>query len=209
MRKIFVFSIIFIFIVSICTDARTQIYPQMRFDFEQGKQGWEIPWWAWGRLEHVGKKLEVSSKISSDDNKALQLMCDFPSHYSSAAMVEYERKINLEGFKEISADIFLPYGAVADRFKAKIILVTESRCWIESRQVTRLMCGKWNRVSARLDVSNLNEKAYWKSVGRRKNLLRDIDKVVRIILRIECYARSLRKGTSYKGPVYIDNIIIK
>jgi len=207
MKKLLVFLIIFVSMLSICIDARTQIYPYMHFDFEQGKEGWEIPWWAWSQQEHVGKKLQVD--ISPSDNKALQLTCEFPSHYSSAAMIAYEREVNLKGFSEISADIFLPYGAIADRFKVRIILVTESRCWIESRRITRLMCGKWNRVSVKLDVNKLNERAHWKSSKRKNNLLRDIDKVVRIIIRIECYARSLRKGTSYSGPIYIDNIIIK
>jgi len=179
---------------------------KMKFDFEREMMhGWKIPEWAYEQGDHVATDLVISDKEASSGTHSLELMCDFPGDYWTAALIGYEHDMDLTGYSTVSADIYLPRKARGDLYNARIILTVGDE-WIimERRDPTPLDRGKWNTVTA-----NIATNEGWRSIPREYNLLDYIQKVKKVSIRIEYNASEWQAGPSYEGPVYIDNIVIE
>jgi len=161
------------------------------FDFEHDTQGWKIPEWTKGREDYVGRYILLGHQRSSKNDLLLKLMCKFPRGSWAAALVEYEPKRAMKGKNNISVDVFLPKRARGSEFKARII-VTFDKSWrtLESDAVI-LKRGKWNEVILPL---NMRDR---------------VNNISKVAVRVEREATAWDKKRRYKGPIYIDNILIK
>ena len=203
MKKII---IIFTIFFSFCNVSYGQ--SNIIFDFEKGNKGWLVPDWAIMQEDHVGKDLSISLDSNNETNNVLKLECDFPGDVWSAAVVEYEKEMDLTGYKSLSVDIFLPKEAVGDLYQARIIIVAGPWWWIQMRKSVHLINGKWNHIEANLNVG-ATELMYWKGRNRSECLQANISDVKKIIIRIEYNANPSQASKPYKGPIFIDNIVIK
>ena len=179
------------------------------FDFEDDTKGWDIPDWAYNHRDYKSKEVHISDKKALEGEKSLEVVCDFPGNVWAAVLIERERDMDLSKYETISADIFLPRKAPRGFYKARFIL-TVGVGWhfIEMRHPVDLIPGKWNNVTVKLEKEEVLESA-WKGRGE-KRLFKHIDKIKKIALRIEYDAAPPhRVGSRYKGPIYIDNIIIE
>jgi hypothetical protein len=181
----------------------------INYNFEEGNDGWVIPDWAYYQSDHKAEVVEVSIKEASSGKGSLALMCDFPGDVWAAALVEHAEDLNLSKYSTISADIYLPKGAPKGIIQARFIL-TVGIGWhfTEMRQAVLLVPGRWTKLEAKLE-SEEAEASDWK--GRKeKRLFHHINNVRKIAIRIEYDASPPYKtGHRYKGPVYIDNVVIK
>lgn len=181
----------------------------IKFDFEEAMGKWKIPDWAYYQDDHRAIEVLQSDKKSSKGAGSLEIICDFPGDRWAAALVELEQDMDLSGYNTISADVFLPKNAPSGFLQARLIL-TVGIGWhfIEQRKAFPLTPGKWTTISAKLDNEE-NETSDWK--GRKeKRLFNHINAIKKIAVRIEYDAAPPhRTGPRYKGPVYVDNIVIK
>ncbi|MFC1643797.1 hypothetical protein ACFL5C_00520 [Candidatus Omnitrophota bacterium] len=180
--------------------------PLNSFDFEHDTQGWMIPEWTIGREDYVGQYLLLGNEKSLKNNLSLKLVCKFPRGSWAAALVEYEPRRLIKGGSDISVDVFLPKKARGSEFKARII-ITFDKSWriLEGGAVT-LKPGKWNKVSLRLNPCE--------TVDRRISLQEnndsaDMESISKIAVRVEREATAWDKKRRFKGPIYIDNILIR
>jgi hypothetical protein len=179
---------------------------KMKFDFEtDSMRGWKIPDWAYEQGDHVARSLEISPKMASKGKNSLEMMCEFPGDYWTAALIDYENDLDLTGYKTISADIFVPKEAQGDLYMARIILTVGDE-WIimEMKDPVPLIQGKWITVTA-----NIDRNEGWRTVPRGMNLLDYVKKVKKVAVRVEYNANPWQGGPPYSGPVYIDNIVIE
>ena len=184
---------------------------EIRFDFEDGDEGWSIPDWSFNQKDHKAISSEVSTDFASSGTHSLKVMCDFPGDVWTAALVdkEFEDPVDLYGYHSISVDMYLPKNAPKELMLARMILtVGEEWRFTEMRFPVQLKAGKWTTVSARLESYEVPDPV-WK--GRaEKRLFLNIRKVRKVAVRIEYdIAPPYRLGTEYKGPVYIDNMVIE
>jgi len=182
--------------------------PEYKFEFEKDKEGWEIPDWAVDQANHVGRSLEISEDKSKKGKNSLKLECEFPGDVWTAAVVEYQKDLDLRGFKSISAYIYLPRKAKGDLYSARFILTVGPWYRIEMRTPIALTAGKWNKITCDLDAGD-SELAYWRSKKKEESVTANLYHVRKIDLRIEYNANPWQAGPPYKGPVYVDNIIIE
>lgn len=182
----------------------------VHFDFESGKEGWVIPSWAQDQNDCVGKSVSISSEQFSSGKASLKLTCDFPGDSWAAAVVEYEKDINLRGYKNITADVYLPKNAPAGFLAIKIIVTAGGPSyWIEMRKAVPLKAGKWTTIKAPLEESPDGELEYWKCKTGEECVISNLDKVSKIAIRIEYNAWASQAGPRYAGDVYIDNVTIE
>ena len=166
------------------------------FSFEGDEQGFEIPFWAQDKEDHVAESLEVSEEVASDGTMSLKIDCDFPGGMWSAGLVELEQYLNFEPYRQIAVDIYLPKDAPLG-LRAKMILTYgEGWTFTEMNRVIPLIPGEWVTVKASVEPGSYD----WKKVIPDETFRRDIRKLV---VRIESNRQPV-----YKGPVYIDNIRI-
>jgi len=185
---------------------------RMHFDFEVDDEGWKIPDWAYYQNDHKGLSTEISSEEASSGNSSIKVECDFPGNIWAAVVVERLKDINLSGFETISADVYLPKKGPRGLLQARIVFVGgEGWHWIEMREPVPLKRGKWVTVKASLKTQETEEGEQSDWTGRRqKRLSLNIHDIRKIIIRIEYDAAPpYRIGSRYKGPIYIDNIIIE
>ena len=179
------------------------------FDFEGGNEGWVIPDWAYYQGDHKAESVEVSQEKAKKGNSSLVVMCDFPGDVWAAALIEHREDMDLSGYEAISADIYLPKKAPKGIIVARFIL-TIGIGWhfTEMRYSVPLKPGRWTKVEAKLESEEV-EKSEWK--GRKeKRLFHHIKTIRKIAIRIEYDASPpYRIGRRYKGPIYIDNVVIK
>ena len=90
--------------------------------------------------------------------------------------------------------------------QARIILVAGPWWWIEQRNATLLKLGKWTKIEAKLDVTEANQRSYWKRKSKEGMIVSHRDQVKKVIVRIEYNASEKHAGPKYNGPIYIDNI---
>lgn len=181
------------------------------FDFEDGDEGWSIPDWALNQKDHKAISSEVSTDFAFSGTHSLKVMCDFPGTVWAAALVdkEFEKTVDLYGYHSISVDVYLPRNAPKDLILARIILtVGDGWLFTEMRFPVMLQNGKWTTVSAKLESYEVPDPV-WKGKGE-KRLFLNIRKVRKVAVRIEYdIAPPHRLGPKYKGPIYIDNMVIK
>jgi hypothetical protein len=187
----------------------SQAFSDEVFDFEDGElQGWDIPDWAMEQNDQVSRSLKVTDAKAYEGNYSLELECDFPGDLWTAAVVEFNREIDLTPYSKIMARIYIPKKARAEGFfQARIIFVAGPWWWIEQRHVKLLDLGKWNEIEANLDVTEANQRSYWKRKSKDGTFLKNRDNIKKIIIRIEYDASEKHAGPAYEGPVYIDDIV--
>ena len=164
------------------------------YTFEHDAEGWEIPEWASEKRDHVAKSLSKTlDGLSSNGTGSLKLEARFPGSGWTAALIEVQQYLNLDGFDAIAADIYLPAKA-PDNLRGKFILtVGDGWKFVEMSKNTKLLPGEWTRV-----VANISEKSPdWKRIVVDDTFKTDIRKVA---IRIES------NKSSYSGPIYIDNV---
>jgi len=213
MKKLVVLLSICALISQICSSGVILAQEKLHFDFETDRGGWKIPDWAYYQNDHKGLSSEISSEEASSGTNSLKVECDFPGNIWAAVVIERLKDINLSGFETISADIYLPKKAPRGLLQARFILVGgEGWHWLEMREVVPLKRGKWVTVKASFKIQKTEEgeeQSDWKG-RRQKRLSLNIHDIRKIIVRIEYDAAPpYRIGSRYKGPVYIDNVIIE
>ncbi|MFH1664557.1 MAG: hypothetical protein ABIA77_00200 [Candidatus Omnitrophota bacterium] len=193
----------------IFTGSRAYCLTEILFDFEQDEEGWNIPDWAFEQGNYVGRTLEVSGDKTWKSKQALKLGCDFPGDIWTAALVEFERDMDLSGYKSITAHVFLPGSAQGGLYQARIIVTAGPWWFIEMKEAVQLKPGKWVTIKADLNVDKQSEGIYWKIKNKDASLIDNIRNVRKIAVRIEHNVNPWKAGTAYKGPVYIDQIVIE
>jgi len=201
----------YLLVITICIAGNTYVSAQTRinYDFETGTQNWDIPHWATQQKDHVGSSLALSSEKTSHGDQALELMCDFPGDKWRAAVIELEEEMDLTGYETISVDVYLPKKARTELIKGRIFITAGTWWFIEMRKPVPIKRGRWTTITARLNVNEQSESLHWKTKKKEEGLMTNIDRVRKIGVRVEYNAGLKQQGTPYKGPVYIDNIIIK
>lgn len=180
----------------------------MRFTFDEGTEGWKVPDWAFEQRDYVAGKVGLSAETVKSGPGALEVICDFPGNRWAAALVEIERDMDLTQYNEISADIFIPRGAPKGFFKARFAM-TVGIGWhfIEMREPVELMPGKWITLKTKIEKEELPLSS-WRGRGERQ-LYKHINMVRKIAVRIEYDASPPHTiGGRYKGPIFIDNVIL-
>ncbi|MFQ5953314.1 MAG: hypothetical protein ACE5JK_07965, partial [Candidatus Omnitrophota bacterium] len=179
------------------------------FSFEGSNEGWVIPDWAYYQGDHKAESADISSEKASKGDNSLEVVCNFPGDIWTAALIEHREDMDLSGSETISADIYLPKKAPKRIIVARFIL-TVGIGWhfTEMRYAVPLVPGRWTKLKAKLESEEV-EKSEWK--GRKeKRLFHHISSVRKIAIRIEYDASPPYKvGRKYKGPIYIDNVVIK
>ena len=182
---------------------------KIHFDFEEGKEGWVIPDWAYYQSDHKGRITEISAKEASHGKSSLAVMCEFPGDVWTAALIEWKKDIDLSEYDTISVDVYLPKKAPRGFLKGRIILtVGEGWYFTEMRPAVYLEPGKWTTLKAKLESEEV-EDSDWK--GRKeKRLFHHIHNVRKIAVRVEYDASPPHRiGPKYHGPIYVDNMVIE
>ena len=163
--------------------------------FEESLEGWEIPHWAWEKTGHVSENISISNKQASEGKNSLEVSTNFPGDDWNEAILEIMQFFNWGSYGKISTDVYLPEDAPVG-LEARIILtVGEKWEWREMKCLQQLQPGEWVTITADLKPGSLD----WQGVRPDDAFRKDVRKMV---VRIESYNRN----TTYKGPIYIDNI---
>jgi len=206
LRFLLVFSLVF----SLC-DCVFGAKEEIRFDFEEGTQGWKIPDWAYYQDDHRGKTSNISTERASSGEQSLEIMCDYPGKLWAAVLIEREKDMDLSGYESISVDVYLPRKAPKGLFLGRVILTVGDGWWFTEQRVAEpLESGKWTTITIPLDTPDLTDRqALWR--GRKeKRLYNNLNKIKKIAVRIEYDAAPpYRIGPKYDGPIYVDNVVIK
>lgn len=182
---------------------------QIVFDFEETTENWKVPDWAFYQNDHKAQEVETSDKYASSGERSLKLMCEFPGDVWTAALVERKGDMDLSEYDTISVDIYLPKKGPRGLIEARIILtVGEGWRFTEMRSAVPLRRGKWVTVKVNLDKGE-EGITEWRGRGE-KRLFLNIDKIRKIAVRIEYNAAPPHRiGPRYRGPIFIDNLVIE
>jgi len=167
------------------------------FSFEEDDLGgWEIPYWALEKDDHVAKSIEISKDFASERDSSLKVNSDFPGGRWTASLIELERYMDFSPYDQIAVDIYIPESAPLGLRAKMIITVGENWKFTEMTRGIPLISGEW--VSIKADISPGSYD--WKRTVPDEAFRTDVRKIV---IRIESNRRPV-----YKGPVYIDNLRI-
>ena len=206
-----IIAILGVVLVLLMAPAAYPANEKITLDFEGTTGKWKIPDWAFMQDDDVAESVELSPKEFSTGENSMAVICDFPGITWASALVEVEQDYDFTGYETISVDVYLPKKAPIDLMFARLILtVSEGWLFTEMRKRIPLVPGKWTTVSARLESAEPEGRSSdWK--GRKdKRLFLHIDKIKKIAVRIEYdSAPPTRTGPRYKGPIYIDNLVIE
>lgn len=162
--------------------------------FESGLQGWEIPDWAYEKPDHVQQEIESSGNVSSEGDKSLLIMTDFPGGRWAGAIVEIMQYYDWSDYSKLACDIYIPEDAPIG-LKAKMILtVGDNWKWVEMSRSYPLEPGEWVTVSADIAPGSID----WRRVQVDDGFRADIRK---IDIRV-----TSNNKPAYTGPVYVDNV---
>lgn len=165
------------------------------FSFEEDTEGWEIPDWAYEQDDYVGEEISSCRGISNKGKSSLKFDVNFPGGRWNGAVVEIMEYFDWTPYSALSCDIYLPKDA-PNGLKAKIILtVGDNWKWTEMSRSIRLKPGEWAHISANLKPGS----ADWRRTKPTDEFRADVRKIA---IRIES------NKPAYKGPVYIDNIVL-
>ena len=164
------------------------------FGFEDGLQGWTIPAWEQTAPDYAGRRLDISREMMSHGLAALVFFVDFTGDRWMGAYVERMMDVtDWRPFRILAADVYLPPEAPAG-LKARVILTMgEQWQWTEQNRAVPLEPGQWTTVTVNLTADSLDWSFFPDDTFRR-----DIRKIG---LRIEA-----ERGTTYRGPVHLDDI---
>ncbi|MDD5438984.1 MAG: hypothetical protein PHS37_02225 [Candidatus Omnitrophica bacterium] len=199
---------VFLAVIMVCAAAYGQ--KPLTFDFEKNTDGWDIPDWAMDQKDCVGRVVTATQDVSNTGKGALKIETDYPGNQWASVIVEYEKDLDLRGYKAISADVYIPKECKTELMQARIVVTAGSDYfWIEAKTPVRLVPGKWATVTAPLNVSENGELNYWRCKDLSTCILAHLDQVKKVAIRIEYNASPKNAGAPYKGPVYVDNIKIE
>jgi len=198
-------AVLAILVISTPSFAQAPIH----FDFEETVDEWTVPDWCLEQTDCVVKGLSIVQDQASSGKSSIKVTCDFPGKTWAAAIVEYEKDIDLRGYKSISADIYVPKTSPAVSFDGRIIVTAGPSLWIEMRDPVVLRAGQWTTIKAPLDMSTSGELRDWKCATHKDCILSHLDEVKKIAIRIEQNASDDNPSPPYKGSVYIDNVTIE
>ncbi|MCK4852102.1 MAG: hypothetical protein KAS86_03210 [Candidatus Omnitrophica bacterium] len=164
------------------------------YDFEEDKNGWEIPLWAEEKQDHVAERLEHVKGMASNGRGSLKLSVRFPGGRWTAALIEIAQFLDLGNFDMISADIYAP-ASCPRGLKAKLILTAgKDWQWVEMSRALPVTPGEWTTIGADIAEGSIGWRRTTVDMGFRTDIRK-------IAIRIES-----NKKPAYAGPVYIDNI---
>lgn len=176
---------------------RTITEERTLFGFEGADlDGWEIPYWALEKDDHVGKSIEVSKDFASERESSLKINCDFTGGRWTTALIEVERYMDFSGYDQIAVDIYIPKDTPLGLRAKLIITVGEDWKFTEMTRGIPLIPGEWVAIKADISPGSYD----WKRTVPDEAFRADVRKIV---IRIESNKRPV-----YKGPVYIDNLRI-
>ena len=165
------------------------------YSFEKDPQGWEIPDWAFGKKDHVGKQISISEFQASDGKYALQLDTNFlgGSSWEGAYIERIIDVTDWSPFKFLSVDVLVPKDA-PQGLRARIILtVGDDWKWAEMNKSIPLTPGEWTVIKVDLTPESMAWRRFLTD-GFRAD-------VRKLGVRVESNGRIV-----YNGPVYIDNV---
>jgi len=191
-----------IFLIFLITGSLFTTFPNIShskeivlYNFEKDPQGWEIPDWAFGKKDNVGKQIGISEFHASDGKYALEVDAEYTGGPKWEA-VYVERLIDVTDwspFSFLSVELFLPKEA-PQGLRARIILtVGEEWKWVEMNKTIPLTPGEWTIIKADLTPASMNWRKFIDDSFRS-----DVKKMG---IRIESNGK-----IAYKGPIYIDNV---
>ena len=164
------------------------------YNFETDLNGWEIPMWAKGKRDYVGKDVLLSKETASKGDASLKLYSEFPGGMWSAGLVEIQQYLDMSRYRVVSADLYIPEDAPIG-LKAKIILtVGDTWKFVEMSRSIPLVPGEWVTVTANIEPGSYD----WKRVVPDEEFAQDVRKIA---IRVESNMKPV-----YSGPIYIDNI---
>lgn len=165
------------------------------FSFEKDTQGWEIPDWAYEQDDYTGEELMVSQDVAKDGKSSLKLVVAFPGKTWRGAIAEVMEYFDWTPYNRVSCDVYMPENAPPG-LKGKLILtVGDSWKWTEMSRSIKLKPGKWVNISANLKPGSED----WKRTKPTDEFRADVRKIA---VRFES------SRPEYKGPIYIDNIVL-
>ncbi|MFH1784645.1 MAG: hypothetical protein ABH868_07155 [bacterium] len=167
---------------------------EILFSFEQSKEGWEVPDWAWEKADHVAQETASSSKFASAGKASLEVKSNFPGKKWTAAYLEYVEYFDWSNYSEVAVDFYVPKDTPVGLLAKIIITVGEDWKWVEMRRPERLTPGEWVTVRADLMPGSTD----WRRVQPTDEFRMDVRKLG---LRVES-----DKKPVYEGPFYIDNV---
>jgi hypothetical protein len=168
------------------------------FSFEEEDlAGWEIPFWALEKEDHVASAIAMSKEMASEGEASMKVDCNFPGGIWSAAVLELEQYLDFAPYREVAVDVYIPEDTPLG-LRGKIIL-TVGNDWkfTEMTRTIPLVPGKWVTIKASIEPGSYD----WKRTICNEAFRSDVRKVV---VRVESNRRPV-----YQGPVYIDNFRIR
>jgi len=194
MKKLFLIAVVFATAALVASGSAFSA-DKVLFTYEEDTEGWEIPDWAYEQGDYVGEDVDSSDDFAKHGESSLKLMVDFPGGRWNGAVAEVMEYFDWTPYSGISCDIYLPPSAPVG-LRAKIILtVGENWKWTEMSRSMRLTPGEWTHISANLKPGSND----WRRTKPTDEFRADVRKIA---VRIES------NKPAYKGPVYIDNIVL-
>ena len=164
------------------------------FSFEQGLEGWDIPYWAYEKTDYVQRQINRSSEFASEGESSLEVDVEFPGGTWTGAIVEIMEYFDWTDYSKVACDIYVPKDAPRG-LKAKMILtVGESWKWVEQSRSVALKPGEWVTITTDITPGSID----WRRVQVDEAFRQDVRK---IDIRVES-----NNKPAYTGPLYIDNI---
>ena len=165
------------------------------FDFEEDIEGWEIPDWAYEQDDYIGEDIMVSKDVAKKGKSSMKFIANFSGKKWNGAITEVMEFYDWTPYSTISCDVYLPEGA-SRGLKAKMILtIGDNWKWTEMSRSYKLRPGEWIHMSANLKPGSVD----WKRTKPTDEFRADVRKIA---IRIDS------NKAAYKGPIYIDNIVL-
>jgi len=149
---------------------------EIRFDFENDAEGWGIPEWALEQRDHVGHAIALSEERASSGKKSLKVDAKFPADVWTAVVIELEKDMNLNGYHQISFDVYIPEEAKSARFQAKVIMTVGEYQFIETRDPVTLSLGRWQTIVGKFDMNKDSELKFWFCKTNEKCVMSQLNK---------------------------------
>ncbi|MCQ9207198.1 MAG: hypothetical protein NG740_04905 [Omnitrophica bacterium] len=194
MKKVILTVALFVF-VTLVAQGNAFSDDRVLFGFEKDVEGWGIPDWAYEQDVYVGEGITSSTDVAKEGKSSMRLDTVFPGKKWAGAVVEIMEYFDWTPYSGISCDVYLP-GDAPKGLKAKIILtVGDSWKWTEMSRAYKLTPGEWTSISANFKPGSED----WKRTRPTDEFRADVRKIA---IRIET------SNKAYKGPVYIDNVVL-
>jgi len=194
MKKLVLITAVFAFVASFATGEAFSA-EKVLYSFEEDVEGWEIPDWAFEKEDYVGNSINASRKAAKIGRGSLEIMVDFPGGNWTGAIVEILEYFDWTPYSTISCDVYLPKDAPAGLRAKMVLTVGDSWKWTEMSRSMRLTSGEWTTISANLKPGSTD----WKRTQPTDEFRADVRKLA---------VRISSNKPAYKGPVYIDNIVL-